>query len=292
VSLWAAWCAPCLDELADLAARRADLEAAGLSLLALDVEGPQTARESSALLDRLGWPFARGRSTPELHAILDVVQRALLEHRRDLPLPTSFLLDARGRLRVLYKGPLDVGALLADAGRLEASPEALRDGAAPFPGRWHAPPFRRDLAQLEARLQEAGLERAARELALERVAVLRRSPAEMQLEFGNARARQNDLEGAVEHFQRATELEPRLRQAWTSLGAARHQLGRVEEAADAYEAALLRDPKHPDTLFNLALAYAYLGEQESAHQLAELLDALDATLASDLRRQSEALHRR
>lgn len=282
---WASWCAPCISELSELAAREDELAAAGITVVAVGADEPDRRADAAQLLTRLSWPhpgvFAERR---ELE-VLDTLQQALVDRRHRLPLPSSFLIDAEGQLAVVYRGPVQVDTLVADASKLRATPEEIRSAAVPFPGRWHAPLAEADLGLIEARFAERGLERAAAEYAARQMETRERTQAEILIEFGTVRARQGQLEVAAENFQGAAELDPELFDAWRNLAAALHQLGRLPEAIAAYERALRLDPRHGETIFNLALAEFVSGEAEAAEQRLALLAALEPDLAAELRAQ-------
>jgi superkiller protein 3 len=146
-----------------------------------------------------------------------------------------------------------------------------------------------DLALIEARMRERGLERAAREYSLAQLETQERTQAEMLVEFGLVRARQGQLEEATANFQDATELDPELFEAWHALAVALHQSVRLREAIAAYERALRIEPRHAETLFNLALAELVAGEPDAAEQRHALLAALDPGMAVELRAELDRL---
>jgi tetratricopeptide (TPR) repeat protein len=288
IAIWASWCAPCVAELRELASRAAELRQAGLTVVALcaDEPDPATRREAArALLRELRWPHAAADATPELLDALDVLQRSITDRHDRLALPTSFLVDADGRLAVLYRGPVPSATLLADLSRLASAPEEIRRSASPFPGRWLSPPPEPDLARLEAKLADRGLAALARHYQLRQYETRVRTPSELHVEFGLVRARQGQLEAAIAEFRRAAELDPASFLPRSHLGTALHETGELEAAVEAYEGALRLNPRHEDTLYNLALAYAALGRAEDAARQLELLRPLDQELARKLEAQ-------
>ena len=146
VTLWSRTCAPCLRELGEWAREAKTIRAAGLDILALSVDGLANDRDGEIpaarqVLQRAEFPFDSGRATNELVRDLEIVHRTIVELQSPLPVPSSFLLDADGRLGAIYKGPVPLARLLADVKLLGSSPEARRDSAVPYPGRFASQPF-------------------------------------------------------------------------------------------------------------------------------------------------------
>ncbi len=283
--LWASWCAPCLEELRELAAREDELDAAGIAVVAVSADDPDQRRTAAELQQRLGWPHAGVFADPRELEVLDTLQQTIVDRRYRLPLPTSFLIDAEGELAVVYRGPVNVATVVADASKLRASPQEIRTAAAPFPGRWGGAVPRPDLGQLESQLAGRGLERAAAEYGLRRAETHERTQAEILIEFGSVHARQGRLEQAAENFREAAKLDPEHFDAWRYLAAALHQSGKIDAAIEAYERALRLEPRHGETLYNLALAEFVSGERGAAEQRVALLAVLDPPLAEELRGQ-------
>ncbi|MGI8604331.1 MAG: ASPIC/UnbV domain-containing protein [Verrucomicrobiales bacterium] len=145
LTFFATWCNPCVEELTELASQEDSLRAAGLDVTALNVDELEanpnsTLSKSRALLGRIKWPFGAVGLTPEAAGALDVFHRSFLSLRRPLPLPSSFLLDAEGRLAVIYRGPIDAGQVVSDAALLPLSPANVRDRGLPFHGGWQSAP--------------------------------------------------------------------------------------------------------------------------------------------------------
>ncbi len=171
INLWATWCGPCLEEIAQWVRREEEFRAAGVNVVLLHVDNsaegqsvePDKIRE---VLERLGGgaidfnsrpdngsaSFTAGLATPELLDTLDIVQQQLTKRRRPMPIPTSFLVDAQGRLAVVYKGQATADRILADVRNLPTPDQQQRDLAVPFAGRWYTNPFPPDLLAIPRQL--------------------------------------------------------------------------------------------------------------------------------------------
>jgi len=141
INIWAPWCSPCVAELTEWAAARAAITGAGLEIMACDAgpagdAGAKAEPDAAAVLRKTGFPFAHARlSEASLHA-LDLLQRAVLDRWKPLPLPCTFLVDGRGELIAIYKGRVSPDQLLADLPLASASAGQRRDAAIPFRGVW------------------------------------------------------------------------------------------------------------------------------------------------------------
>ena len=58
-------------------------------------------------------------ATEEVAGVYNIIYRYLFDRRRDLAIPTSFLLDTEGMIVKVYQGPVDAPT---GAGRCEAAP--------------------------------------------------------------------------------------------------------------------------------------------------------------------------
>ena len=95
LNFWASWCPPCLREMPSL--ERLRLKMAGRPLEIVAVDSAETLEEVSAYLSRmkLGFPIlldADGSNT---------------RRWKVFALPTTFLLDAEGRIRYVLTGPTE-----------------------------------------------------------------------------------------------------------------------------------------------------------------------------------------
>ena len=161
LGLWATWCAPCIDELSSWSAHHDRLTRAGLSVTVLCVDQPledpqQNLAKVRRVTEQLRVPFDVGTPQGNLVQFLDIAQRTFTFAQRPLPLPCSFLIDAQGRLAVVYKGPVSVDQLIEDSRLLEADDNTVLAGAVPFAGRWLEQLEPLPLRKLVLALHEAG----------------------------------------------------------------------------------------------------------------------------------------
>ncbi|MEO2047207.1 MAG: tetratricopeptide repeat protein [Pirellulales bacterium] len=259
LNLWASWCRPCLLELKDFASDDERIAKSGLRFVALSVDGlgDQAGDSHSAqqMASRLKLPFATGMATSELMEKIQMLHDEVLETRRPLPVPTSFLIDGERRLAAIYKGPVPMDRLLADVQKLKLSAEDRLSASLPFSGHWFARPSFFRLAELGRKLVAHGyLEDAADYVARYRDQLQQdRKLPFLLADLGTSYEKQNDLNHAVEYYADAVKLKPGVATAHATLGAALMRLGRMEKALVEYQTAIRLNPDLVVAHFNLGL---------------------------------------
>jgi thiol-disulfide isomerase/thioredoxin len=144
VLLWATWCRPCLEELAELAKHESALRAAGIEVLALNVDGldpeqPKSTALPNEVLEQIRFPFTRGRITNRHLDAIDTLQKQIVDKPGQFALPTSFLLDSERHVVVMYRGGVSFDRLSKDIMLTTADADPRQQAAVPFAGRWMGP---------------------------------------------------------------------------------------------------------------------------------------------------------
>jgi peroxiredoxin len=144
VVLWASWCPNCHKELTEIAKHASRLRAAGVEVVVLNVDRFQSpeasAEEANRVLDKLQFPFESGEATQETVARLERAEGILLGRFRPVSIPASFLIEPDNRVRVFYRGPVEVDQVVADVKLIGDATQAdiVRAGMA-FPGSFARP---------------------------------------------------------------------------------------------------------------------------------------------------------
>lgn len=288
IVLWASWCLPCRQELNDLKQRWSELESAGVRVVGLAVDGlgsdagdPRQAQRFAAKLDA---PFPMGPADSNFLQLVTGYHHNLIAMTKPLPIPTSLLVDGKGRLAVIYKGRVEVDDVLRDAQSNPATARQRWQLAAHLPGRLLDQPqifesqlqmeaqTRRDVADAFLKQKLYADARAHLDAALSvRPDFLsaRRLYGYTFEAAGDLRAAADSYEQAVREFPRDPQLRYMLANAWL-------QLGRTEESVEQYRQAIEFNAQFPAAYVNLSQALLRLNRTEDARTALEQALAIDA----------------
>lgn len=157
VHLWTSGHPSGPEALAELEGEAEALAAAEVAVVCLSIDqGAALARarkrvESGPFAELAGYADGSAR---ELYRILLL---EVLSFFDGIPLPTSFLLDTRGRLCVAYTGPTPAATIAADAAAVAQMNENSTQTTRLLEGRWRRPPLR-DFVAIGKVLRAAGFE--------------------------------------------------------------------------------------------------------------------------------------
>ena len=242
VNLWGSWCSPCIRELEEMTRRHAELVDQGVEIRAVSVDllGQEHRSEDQAraVAKKLALPFPVLWATEGFIDGLEATQRVLMDEQTPLPLPSSFLLDAQGRVAVVYRGPVTVEQLLADLDLLKVASDQLGDIATPFTGKRRAWPMPVDPIQIALKLFEG-----------EDAALVRRYTGQL-IELAETKGPGHETMNVAElHYFMGTLLE---------------DAKQDQRSVSAYQFAIKRDPKHVQAHHNLARVLTRLGKHSVA----------------------------
>jgi Flp pilus assembly protein TadD/peroxiredoxin len=291
LSFWASSASSSRATLAELSRLRGPLTKAGATLLAISVDPvSDQANQAKVRAAVQGLGLTVAIAGDEVAGTWNILHRYLFDRREDLPLPTTFLINARGEIVKIYKGPIAGAAIVDDvtaAMKSDVSPADRLARAAPFPGVFTSQPGRRNEFQYGLELSEQEFdapalvvfERVAQgdpsaiafsnlgtlymkggrpsdaKAAFERALALDPKYADAHNTLGALLAQSGDLSGAITHFRSALDAKAQYPDAMNNLGYALFQMGQRQEAYDLYQRALALRPDFPEALNNVGIFY-------------------------------------
>ena len=300
INLWASWCQPCRMELEEFTKHREPLRGAGLDLLSLSVDGlgdehsHTTPQQAKVYLDSIAFPFRMGVATTALVDKLHIVQRLIYNREYNVDVPTSFLLDAAGRLAAIYRGRVSTVDLLEDVSLLTSKSQEWLDRCVPFAGRWYYPrrriPMQAAVAQFRDRYPQDTL--SYLELGLEEQREMRQQQKtltdqaktradealiSLHLELSTRYEAIGQRQKAVENYRQALELAPENPEVHLRLGIVDGGQGNYNSAIAHYKRALTVRPDFLEAHENMAEILALQSKHDQAikHFLAAVRIAPD-----------------
>lgn len=213
------------------------------------------------------------RVNPDSALEYSVLFRYLFDMRRELPLPTAFLIDGRQQIRKVYPGNWSAEQVRADVELLGRSPKEL---ALPFPGSryYFREVFERNYYTYGIAFHARGLIQAA-ETAFK--FTLERSPdhPEALYSLGSIYLAQERTVEAKSHFEHAVRVRPGYAEAWINLGVLAAGAGDGQEAERCWREAIRLQPENAMGHLNLGTLYRRLDRLPAAQEALETAARLD-----------------
>ena len=254
LNFWATTAPFSLDQLRLLNRRRQTLATGQIDVLAVNVNESSDVQAARFFATKEELSFPVLFATEDVAGIYNIIYRHLFDRRRNLGIPTSFLLDREGRIVKVYQGTIDPEHLLEDVKSIPATAADRMRKAIPVSGELYLGAFsRNDFTYGVAFFQHGYLEQAA-ESFLEAVASKPDDP-DAYYNLGTLGLRRNNFVEARNYLERALKLRPNYPEAWNNLGMMAAQEGHPEEAIQHFQQSLLLRPRYAIALLNLGNVY-------------------------------------
>jgi len=263
---WATEAPESCDQLKLLHQYRATLAAGKLRIVAINVDDPESLQSARAFATQERPSFPVLFASAETAGIYNIIYRYLFDRRRNLAIPTSFLLDVDGMIVKVYQGPVKPEQLLEDVSSAPTTPAERLLKALPLGGVLYQDAFKRnDFTYGIAMFQHGYLDQAAE--SFEQVIAAKADNAEAWYNLGTLSLRRNDLAQARRSLEEAVKLRPNYPEAWNNLGMIAGQQGRAEEAVQNFQQSLQQRPDFAIALINLGNLYRRQGDFAKSGEL-------------------------
>lgn len=254
LNFWATSAPACQDELVSLERHHPEWSRQGLRLLAINVNPPDEADKVRAFVRRRNLSFPVLLADDRWTAVYNLIYRYLYDRRRDLGIPTSFLIDEQGLIARVYQGPIDPAAVLGHANRIPRSTEQRIQKGLPFRGDYYGEGFSRNVLTYGVAFYHRGfLDEAISYFEY----ALRNTPefAAAYYDLGAIFLQKKMPEEARRNFLRALEIRPGYADCLNNLGLLSAQEGKTDEAVRYFQEAVRRNPDYTLALVNLGILY-------------------------------------
>jgi tetratricopeptide (TPR) repeat protein len=256
----------CGEQLRALQKHQSAFAASGLRILGINVDDADDVAAVRAFVAKEGLSLTILLATQEVAGIYNIIYRYLFDRRRDLPLPTSFLIDAEGMIVKIYQGSVNSERMAED---LKSVPRTAADRikkALPFEGTLYQGEFQRnDFTYGVAMFQRGYLEQAA--ASFQQVIAAKPEEPEAYYNLGTLYLRKNALPDARRYLEQTVKLRPDYPEAWNNLGMIAAQQGQTDEAIRNFQQSLSLRPGYVTALVNLGNLYRRQGGVEEAEKL-------------------------
>ena len=266
IQFWAAASPDCCEQLRLLQKNREASGQHGLRIIGINVdESNQGAAAALATKENPAFPTLL--ATQEVIGIYNILYRYLFDRRRDLSVPTSFLVDREGVIVKIYQGVVTPERLLEDLNSLPRTPEERMRKALPFPGTLHEKDafHRNDFTYGVALFQRGYLDQAA--ASFQQVIAAKPNEPDAYYNLGTLYLRKDSFAEARRYLEQTVTLRPNYPEAWNNLGMIAAQQGQADDAIRNFKESLRQRPDYAIALLNLGNVYRRQGNFAEAEKL-------------------------
>jgi tetratricopeptide (TPR) repeat protein len=202
----------------------------------------------------------------------NIQYRYLFDRRRDMPLPTSFLLAKGGAIVRVYQGAVNAADVLRDLKNVPATLAEQFERAVPFPGPYYGGEMKHNYLTFGIAFAEYGYQDEAQ------AAFQHAVDADPNLEFGwfnlgTTLLAKKMYPEARKALNEAVRLDPKDSDAWNNLGIIAGNEQNYKEALGSFKSAALANPNNSLAVENMMRIYQYQGKAVEAQQTLEELIA-------------------
>ena len=251
--------------------RYANWSTKGINVLSVAFDVSSSQKRGPLKPARL-FSFSILSGSDDVAGIYNILYHYIFDRRRDIGLPTTFLVDVNGEIVKVYQGPVEIAHLDQDLRNIPQTDSDRVAKALPFRGVLEASEFKRNhLSFGSVFFQRGYMEQAGAAFQL----AVRDEPdsAEALYGVGSVYLNQEKLVEARQCFESAIKLRASypdtLANAWNNLGLLAGRQGRMVEAIGHFQEALRLSPDHRAALDNLATAYRQQKRWDEARQTYE-----------------------
>jgi len=242
------------------------LASSGLRIVGINVDDPRDEQAVKIFLSKERFSFPVLLATPDVAGVYNITYRYLFDRRRDLPLPTSFLLNKDSMIVKVYQGPVTPERLVEDVKSIPGSPADRVQKALPFPGTLFQGRFQRnDFTYGVSFFQHGYLEQA--EASFKQVIAAKPDNPEAHYNLGTLYLRRNAFENARQYLDQTVKLRPDYPEAWNNLGMVAAHENQADEAIRDFQQSLQLRPTYTIALLNLGNLYRRQGNVGEAEKL-------------------------
>ena len=263
---WSTGSPACVEQLRIFQLHESTFAASGLRILSINVDdaGDVATVRSLVLKERVTFPILL--ATQDVAGIYNIVYRYLFDRRRDLALPTSFLVNTDGMIVKVYQGAVNPERLAEDSKSAPGTASARMKRALPFEGTLYQDEFQRnDFTYGVAMFQRGYLDQAA--ASFQQVIAAKPQEPEAYYNLGTLYLRKNALPDARRYLEQTVKLQPDYPEAWNNLGMIAGQEGHSDEAIRNFQQSLSLRPGYVTAMLNLGNLYRRQGAVDEAEKL-------------------------
>ena len=265
LNFWSTASPSCGEQMRLLRQSQSSLASNGLRIVGINVDDPRDVPAVQAFVAKLGFSFPTLLATPDVAGVYNIVYRYLFDRRRDLPLPTSFLVNKEGLIVKVYQGPVTSERLVEDLKSVPGTPADRVARALPFSGTLFQGTFQRnDFTYGVSFFQHGYLEQA--EASFRQVIAAKPGNPEAHYNLGTLYLRRNDFQNARQYLEQTVKLRPDYPEAWNNLGMVAAHENQADEAIRNFQQSLQQRPTYTIALLNLGNLYRRQGNFAEAER--------------------------